>query len=593
LFDVYLWSLRIENFRRLQQAELTFQPGLNVIVGENNSGKTAIIEALRSVLGDRRLDVEDLRLDKMTGTLAVSVSVEAIFDGLDVDDAAAFNRALIRGETAGKYRARLAVSASLRGDEIVPSFEAGRGPNVGFFHDVLNARRVHFLPALRDPDSSIGLRPGRQSRQAALLRRISEKADEKQMIDIATRANKDLKATPAVDRATNIVRSNLKLLTSPVYAQDADLSFVDPEFNRLVAQVEGRADGMPAVLNGLGYGNIYYIAAVLGDFEEDGGNPKRYRALMIEEPEAHLHPHHQILLLRFLQERGRRTERPIQIFVTTHSPILASQAAMGGLLPLIDQRIGGEECADALAGRVVTKAAPVEIGQTSEAATRVTQYLDATRSELFFARRLILVEGDAERILGPVLMKRWCDLFPEECAVTIVSAAGLNFAWFLPFISSQVLNVPVAIVTDGDPPARQIAGEELEHSGYVNKLRGLVESDPQIRVFPSKVTFEHDLAREPENAEPLMKAMERIRPKKADAFRKEFGGLKGEAFAGKFYEEFFGTGRTSKAEFAMELSLMLKDDATIHFVIPPYLSEAFQHVLTDLVPRRIPPTKNG
>lgn len=594
---MYLSSLRIENFRRLHEAQLTFQPGLNVIVGENNSGKTAIIDALRAVLDERRLDVEDLRFDKTTGKTSDSLLVEAKFDGLSVDDEAAFNKALIPGDAPGKYRARLAVSASLRGDEIFRIFEAGRGPNTGVFHDVLNARRVHFLPALRDPNSSAGLRPGRQSRQAELLRRISNDEDREKMIEIASRANVDLKATPAIDRAKKIVKANLDLLSGPVYAEDADLSFLDPEFNRLVAQLEGRADGMPVGVDGLGYGNIYYIAAVLGDFEEDGQNPKRYRALLIEEPEAHLHPQHQILLLRFLQERSGKLGRPIQIFVTTHSPILGSQAAMTGLLPLIDERGPVSEpegeADETKPEHILTKASPIEIEGTAYSAARVAQYLDATRSELFFARRLILVEGDAERILVPMLLKRHYGQFPEALAVTIVSAAGLNFAVFLPFIRGKVLNVPVAIVTDGDPPVRQIEGEELEPSAYVKKLVSLVEADPCIEVFPSRKTFEYDLAREAENAEPLMEAMERIRPKKAAQFRKTFGHLSGDEFAEKFYTEFFGSGTTSKAEFAMEVALSLKDNPAIPLGIPQYLLDAFKHVVGDSIPPNAPSPPNA
>ena len=47
---MYLAQLNISNFRKLQKAELNFQPGLNILVGANNVGKTAVVDALRALL---------------------------------------------------------------------------------------------------------------------------------------------------------------------------------------------------------------------------------------------------------------------------------------------------------------------------------------------------------------------------------------------------------------------------------------------------------------------------------------------------------------------------------------------------------------
>lgn len=66
---MYLAQLRISNFRKLEKAELNFQPGLNVLVGPNNVGKTAVIDALRALLAGHdepypRLDNEDIHRPK-------------------------------------------------------------------------------------------------------------------------------------------------------------------------------------------------------------------------------------------------------------------------------------------------------------------------------------------------------------------------------------------------------------------------------------------------------------------------------------------------------------------------------------------------
>ena len=48
---MYFSKLKISNFRAIKETEIQFQKGVNIIIGENNSGKTAIIDALRICLG--------------------------------------------------------------------------------------------------------------------------------------------------------------------------------------------------------------------------------------------------------------------------------------------------------------------------------------------------------------------------------------------------------------------------------------------------------------------------------------------------------------------------------------------------------------
>ena len=48
---MYLEKLTIQNFRSINFLELKFHSGLNIIIGENNSGKSAIIDVLRITLG--------------------------------------------------------------------------------------------------------------------------------------------------------------------------------------------------------------------------------------------------------------------------------------------------------------------------------------------------------------------------------------------------------------------------------------------------------------------------------------------------------------------------------------------------------------
>ena len=423
---MFLSSLSVANFRKLDIAEFSFNAALNVLVGENNSGKTAIIDALRSVLVDRTIELDDLTFDPGSNVYASPIRLRAIFDGLSMEDESAFLEALVPGHDPGTYNAALSVIATRQGDVVVRDLAAG-ADKPGVVHGLLQYRRIAYLQALRDPDSATGLRPGRQSQLANLLRRVSSEDERKKLVEDAVTANKSLAAHTPVANARLLLEENLRAISGPIYAQKPGLSFVQPEFQRIAGSLEAIAADMNIGLNGLGASNLYYVAAVLADLVKD--TTVRYRCLMIEEPEAHLHPHHQVLLLRFLKETAANSEAPVQVFVTTHSPILASQAADDGLLPLVHD------------GQTFT-ARPIAVGTSIPERAALRQYLDSTRSELFFARKILFVEGSAELLLFPSLARLvGVDLAHE--GISVVSAAGLNFKVFLPFIKGEILNVPV------------------------------------------------------------------------------------------------------------------------------------------------------
>ncbi|MGA3036652.1 MAG: AAA family ATPase [Vulcanimicrobiaceae bacterium] len=573
---MYLSTLRIKDFRRLRNAELKFQRGLNVIVGENNSGKTAIVDAILTVLNDRQSELDDVF--KEGEKRSAGFSIEAFFDGMEVADEAAFVEALVPSETPGQYRARLSVNVTVKNQELYRTSEVGSGSKAGMYYEVLNARRVEYLPALRDPKSTTGLRAGRQSKIAGLLRRTSSEDEQKTLCGIAETANTDMKKSPAVGRVENIVQQNIRDMSGLAFLLETDLNFVMPDFDRLAGQLEGLADGLPAVMTGLGYGNLIYIATVLGDLARGKDTEKRYRALVIEEPEAHLHPQQQILLLRFLESQLANNSRNIQVFVTTHSPILASQVAMDCLLPLMDtiKRDADDQPV------VITCTKPINVAANSENVARIAQYLDATRSELFFAKKLILVEGDSERMLLPALFKHWRKESLEKSGITVVSVAGLNFHWFVPFIKQGVLDIPVAILTDADRPKRVLDNEELSESAYVTKLKLLVDKEPNIEVYFGQKTFEYDLAAPSRNKEAILGAIERVRIKAGPRFRSESSDRVGAGFAAAFQEQFFADKSTSKTVFAVELALLL--EGGIDFEVPEHIIDAFEHVLNAKAP---------
>ena len=176
---MYLAQLTVSNFRKLRKAELTFQPGLNVLVGANNVGKTAVVDALRTLLAGHdepypRLDVDDVHHPK-AGKATGDIVFQYVFRGLDADDEADFLAALKPG-SEGQLEAHITVcyTEADKGGRLRAKRWCGDHQEVGLTTDMMENLRGVYLPPLRD--ASQGLKPSRTSQLARLFQLLADDA---------------------------------------------------------------------------------------------------------------------------------------------------------------------------------------------------------------------------------------------------------------------------------------------------------------------------------------------------------------------------------------------------------------------------------
>lgn len=628
---MYISSVSIENFRAFKEKTVFhFNPGVTVLIGENDCGKSTVIDAIRYVLGTtdqswQHVELSDYHQENTDNEIHITIT----FSNLTVREKAAFLECLTYTKDeeiliinwSAKYmtnvnphRTFVSVNCGRNADVAAPSAEA---------RELL---RVTYLKPLRDAQAQ--MRSGRGSRLAQILSSIPDlnfgEREYKEGIDITSLSlagifdlSNQLLAEHKVIKAVNkgigdILNTELMLNNDAVKTQITVAGDGNTDEKKIYSLLEKldlniQKDSVSNYGNvGLGTSNLMSMACEML-LNQDNNELSTF--MLIEEPEAHIHAQRQLKLIQSMQKKGENQ----QVIMTTHSPLLASVVELNNLL-LIQNR----------------KAFSMREGKTMLDPSDykfLERYLDATKANLFFAKGVIIVEGPGEALLLPTLAQLLNrNLTDYGISIVDVKSTGLRrYARIFQRKEGDEINIPVSCITDRDvmpecAPAICIdekyedkdnwpkknrkwrVESEIEDKGkYIQEIKEKANGQNVETFIPEQWTLEYELAANGLGEEMLqtiatmrvekIQDKEKKEKKKAELleeYTKKYNKYEDKEAKASYVYSFFSHKLVSKAEFAQQFSFDLekifkeKTVEEIVTVLPNYLVKAIEYVTTNI-----------
>jgi len=515
---MYISKVIIRNFRVFDSNGITasFKKGVNAVIGENNCGKSAFIDALRlafSTTSYRKevyFNLSDFHTDSR-GIRSNEAFIDVYLDEVPPDLFEIWNpEDNKKGEFHIKY-----FSVQLPDGKEKIRYQIWGGPVEGnnLSSETLESIQTTYLGALRDAENE--LKPARSGKLANLFGSIVNTDEAKEQILAAVKfANSKIEGQQSVNQLRNIINTNLSVLEQDLLRQKVGVGLVEPKFDSIAAslrvwlrprwiyirndnpilqQVRGLytedewnqatdsgTDGFfvdvwttesktltdeikealsselskkfEIMQNGLGYNNLLFMAAVLGDIEA-ATVETLFSLLLVEEPEAHLHPQLQELVHSFFEKNSNNDN--VQVIYTSHSPTLISRIGIDKIVLLFENK------------HRIDCLSLSESNLDDKDKYYLERFLDVTKSQMLFAKGIIFVEGICEALILPCLAKMIDRPF-DKYAVTVVNVDGVSFAPFSKLLcyanDPQRQTIKAAIVTDDDR-----CTDKLNQAHYISK----------------------------------------------------------------------------------------------------------------------------
>lgn len=571
----------IHNFRNFHDFEIDFTEGFQTIIGENNIGKSNLYWAIRLVLdrdlsyNSRNLEIKDFYgfRNDLEYDDYILISIELYSKKLA--EFPTFHSCKTGDHTAQitflfAHKSRFSTTAAIP-DRI----------NVGDFHwklfagcselDVetiveqahaitfrdLDGINLYYINAFRNINSDL------QGSTKSLLSKYCQsrkeaKTELESVKTILKDSSKSLNKLSFIPDLAKKIKNKGTSIAGEYFSFPISISFLSNFDEDAWSQMNiffnpNKDSNVPIQILGLGQKNILYLSLFIAELE-NSSQAHEINILLIEEPEAHLHPQLQKILFANLNEL-----KTTQVLMTSHSTHIASDCDYKNLNVMFRTM---KKKVRAFSPFKNTLLKPRE-------QQFLKRYLDATRSELFFASAVIFVEGVSEQFIIPSISLLRYGVNLTEHNVSVVPIYCRYFDPYLKLVQKGNLEIPVAAIIDGD---NKNYGDELTTTSVSNAKK--LEVAGRVMVYPGDVTLEADLFPDRlTNKKYLKAAFENLGH--ADSYKDLLAITKDNPaiWATKLLNKISRT--ITKGRFAQELSLLIDTD----FVVPQNIEDAIYHII--------------
>jgi putative ATP-dependent endonuclease of OLD family len=433
---IYIKELKIQNFKSIENETIEFNKGLNILVGPNNAGKTNIIEAIDLLLGDVYLPNFEPSTDHFfNGEDDREIIIEASLEGEELSQ--------INSEFNSPVAVRYKFSKQNGGSvevKVDNQWQQDKRP-FGYYWDF--EKKLYFL-RVKSLRNIMEIAPRRWKSPLKYFKEIIIKKTPKEKLDgvISSIDEAKMKLTH-IDEVNKIISYLEEITKGLIDINTITISPSSTKYSDFLNEMKIMIDDgytSEVIKKGLGTQNLIIISIfrLMAEYIRDEEN--KFIIYGIDEPEIGLHPHAQRQLLFALKKLSEIS----QVFVTTHSEHLIDVTQIDNII-----RVGKEN----------NKTKHYKISLSSKE-KKILEIHGRNLEEIFFAKKVLVVEGDTEEGFFPEASKKIIEKTKEGekeieinysfdyNSVSVLNGRGNTIWFFIKLLKS--LNIPFIVLIDED-----------------------------------------------------------------------------------------------------------------------------------------------
>lgn len=629
---MYIKELKICNYKNFYREKIEITPNINTIIGENGTGKTNLFYALRILLDSNyrayfNEDSFSYELNEIKGNWII---ISCVFKEIEED----FNTLVLNPdenrnavysfifrpkkeirmklfeyseeikEKTGKEKEEIVceLKSYIEKIDIKNDYEMIRTVDtifnfldeneyktiVGDFknlvfpdsdiqddkknignraNDVNDIINVTYIPAIRDVNNEL---THDNNFFIKMVKEISKDIKEEKWSEIFEKFNNINDELNNIDEFNNFIKEIENVINDTVGdVYNSNVSFdinIPINTDNIIKyfSLKGKNEEKSFNLsnNSLGENNVVYLALKLKESQMERGHTKKFlNIILIEEPEAHLHKHLQQSLFE-----GIKNNKNYQIFLSTHSVHISESADIKSTIIL-----GKKD--------KYTEIYIPSRGLQEEEIKKITRFLDVTRLPILFAKNVILVEGDAELILIPVMLKIKYGIDINKYGISIISMDSCFFDLIAVLFDDFRIKKKCTILTDLDKDyTKEGKYKRRERLSFVRvkKMEKKFYDNKWVKVYSNDYTFEIEFYRE--NIDILKTLL--ARKKYFKTINRMNNELNSQEESIQYNRIIKICDKAGKGWLAMDLSEYIQKEK-VKFKIPDYIIDAIIFIFSD------------